>query len=115
MKQALTAVQVYRQDIEPDLARRQQFVKEELAAFHRMTKKWPTALELLRFAVQRQIIEFGERMAPGPNTYDVNTIRPRLTELWEQGWVSRDDKRTCSVSGKTVFVWELKDRPLGLF
>lgn len=105
MKQALTAVQVYRQDIEPDLARRQQFVKEELAAFYRMRQQWPTGRELLRFTTARY----------PAGQFDVNSIRPRLFELRDQGWVTSYDKRTCLVSGKTVFVWELKDRPLGLF
>lgn len=105
MKQAQTAVDVYRSDIFPDLARRQAFVKDELAVFFNTYGEWPTARELLRSATARH-----------PRAVDdVNSIRPRLNELWEQGWVARYDKRLCRVSGKRVFVWELKEKPLGLF
>ena len=113
MKQAQTAIEVYHHDIEPDLARRQQFVRDELQAFHRAHHYWPTALELLRHAVQRERIHFAE--TGRFYGYDVNTIRPRLTELWQQGWVARHDKRPCAISGKTVFVGELKEKPTGLF
>jgi hypothetical protein len=38
---------------------------------------------------------------------DVNTVRPRITEMEAAGWVKRGEKRRCTVSAKRVFTWEL--------
>ena len=77
---------------------RQLWVREQLARFIEQYGYEPTALELLRF------------VAAGfdhPSQCDVNTVRPRLTELHDQGWVARADKRTCTVSNVRVYTWRL--------
>lgn len=98
MKQAATATAVYRSDIVPTLHSRQAFVVEELTTFFRVRGYWPTALELLAFARRHD------------GRYDVNTIRPRLTELWKRGAVEHGDKRRCRCSGKTALTWALRSK-----
>lgn len=97
MRQVSTAIAVYHQDIQPSLHGRQLFVRQELDAFIQQYDQAPTALELLRFVASRHL----ERH------FDPNSVRPRLTEMWEQGWVAHGSKRECSISGKTVFTWVL--------
>lgn len=96
MKQAKTAVDVYRADIEPTLHGRQLFVRQQLEAFIAEYSQAPTALELVRFVASK----FPQRMV------DVNTIRPRLFEMEQQGWVEHGEKRQCAISGKKVYTWE---------
>ena len=97
MRQARTAIDVYRQDIEPTLHGRQLFVREQLEQFIDHFHIEPTALELVRFVAS----QFPQRQI------DVNTIRPRLFEMEQQGWVQHGPKRSCSVSAKTVYTWQL--------
>lgn len=97
MRQADTAAAVYRQDIQPTLNTRQQFVREELCAFIAQKHFTPTALELLRFMAHRY-----------PDRYlDPNSVRPRLNEMETMGLVRHGVKRSCDVSGKTVMTWVL--------
>lgn len=96
MNQAKTAIDVYRKDIAPTLHGRQLFVRQQLVAFIDEFGQSPTALELLRFVAA----QFPQR------TFDCNSIRPRLRECWEQGWVKHGEKRTCAVSGKVVLTWQ---------
>lgn len=96
MKQAETAKAVYRQDIQPTLHGRQLFVRQQLETFLVEYSQAPTALELVRFVGSK----FPQRLV------DVNTIRPRLFEMEQQGWVGHGEKRLCTISGKKVYTWE---------
>src|SRR6266850_743503 len=95
MRQAPTAIAAYR-DLEPTLRGRQRFVRALVATFRDEYDVWPTAKELLRFAVARY---------PEAQHFDPNSVRPRLFELHEQGWMEHGPKRRCSVTGKTVITW----------
>lgn len=95
MKQAPTAARVFRSEIEPTLALRHRFVREQLQAFVGEHHYGPTALELLLFIAQHH-----RRLR-----YDVNTVRPRLTEMEKLGWVRHGAERRCDVSAKTVMTW----------
>lgn len=95
MRQARTAIDVYRRDIQPTLHGRQLFVREQLVAFTEIYQCDPTAKELLVFIASR----FPQ------DQVDLNTVRPRLTEMFEQGWVGHGGKRSCTVTHKTVFTW----------
>jgi hypothetical protein len=100
VNQADTAIQSYRQ-IEPTLADRQQFVRDLVERYSVVFHHAPTGLELLRYA---------SGLYPD-RSFDVNTIRPRLFELEQQGWVQKGKKRECSISRKTVYTWKLS-RPV---
>lgn len=95
MRQAAHASAVFHHDIEPTLKGRQAFIRAQLDAFITEYRQDPTALELVRYIAS----QFPQRLI------DVNTVRPRLHEMAEQGWVSASQKRRCSVSGKTVYTW----------
>ena|SRR5688572_18147981 len=97
MKQAETARTVYREDILPTLHGRQLFVRQQLEAFLAEYQQAPTAKELLVFIASR----FPQR------EFDLNSVRPRLTEMCEQGWVGHGEKRLCSITGKRVWTWTL--------
>ena len=69
-----------------------------LLAWHwNATQTSPTALELLAWARAR-----------GEVLFDVNSIRPRLTELVEANLVESAGKRPCAVSGALVHTWRVK-------
>lgn len=55
----------------------------------------PTAYELLRFMQERSRGE----------VFDVNSVRPRLTALKEQGLIENGDKVMCTVTQKKAFTW----------
>jgi hypothetical protein len=95
-RQAETAVDVYRTDILPTLHGRQLFVRQELGLFITHYHTQPTAKELLVFIASRY----------PQNEFDLNTVRPRLTEMFEQGWVGHGAKRVCTITHKTVYTWE---------
>lgn len=95
VRQAPTAIATYHV-LEPTLRGRQLFVRSLLDAFRDEYGIWPTAKELLWFAVAGY---------PEARHFDPNSVRPRLFELHEQGWVAHGPKRTCSVTGKTVITW----------
>ena len=97
MRQAETAAAVYHQYIKPTLNERQQFVRQELAAFIKAGHYAPTALELLSFMNHR----YQDRY------FDVNSVRPRLHELEAMGSVRHGVKRCCDISGKKVLTWVL--------
>ena len=42
---------------------------------------------------------------------DMNTVRPRITELVQAGYLREAGKTKCPVTGKTVRVVELRDKP----
>jgi len=94
MRQASTAIASYR-DLVPTLHGRQLFVRQQLVSFIATYQQDPTALELVRFIAA----QYPQRLI------DVNTVRPRLHEMKDQGWVQASDKRPCSVSHKRVYTW----------
>lgn len=94
-RQVATAIAVYR-ELEPQLHGRQLFVRQQLELFLNTYPYAPTALELLRF-VSENFPTF---------RFDPNSVRPRLRELWEQGWVQHGDPRPCRISGKRVLTWQ---------
>jgi hypothetical protein len=94
---APTAIAAYR-EIQPTLCARQCFVRSLLEAFHAEYDTWPTAKELLRFPVARYV---------EARAIDPNSVRPRLFELHEQGYVAHGPKRRCCVTGKTVVTWQV--------
>lgn len=97
MKQARTAIDVYHRDILPTLEARQLFVRQYLQDYIQSFRHAPTGLELVRFI----------REACPDQLIDVNTVRPRCTEMEAVGWVKHGPKRRCLVSGKNVWTWEL--------
>jgi hypothetical protein len=58
----------------------------------------PTALELLTWMSDR-----GERV------FDINGVRPRITALVEAGIVESAGQRKCSISGKRVHIWRVRE------
>lgn len=96
MRQASTAIEHFHTQIEPVLPAKQQWVRDQLAAFIRLEQYEPTARELLRWVASHQA---------RPDSVDVNTIRPRLTEMEAIGWVAHAGKRVCQVTGATVHTW----------
>lgn len=69
-----------------------------LAAWWNRFNTSPTALELLNWMRER-----------GEPVFDVNSIRPRLKELVDQGLVEPRAKRQCIVSGQTVWTWAVRE------
>jgi len=100
-RQASTAIAVYRTDIQPTVSARQAIVLRLLGAYHASRGTWPTAQELLRYAITHD----------GRAGWDVNAVRPRLSELVAAGSVTVGDARSCAVSGKRVRTWVLCDTP----
>jgi hypothetical protein len=71
-----------------------------LLAWHwNATQNSPTALELMEWARTK-----GERL------FDANVIRPRLTELFDEGIVETAGKRKCLISGRSAHVWRVTQR-----
>lgn len=85
-----------RRAIEPTLTTRQAFIREQLGHYRTRYGCWPTGLELLRFITAT---------VASCRHFDVNSVRPRLFELAEQGYVGHGVKRACAVSGKVVYTW----------
>lgn len=84
-----TSAQVYREDIEPSLPRREQIVLDGLKDYGSA----PTAYELTEFLRQRH------------QAFDVNSCRPRLTALLAKGKVVTGEKRRCHITNKTALTW----------
>lgn len=94
MKQASTAIRHYHAEILPSLKRRQAFVRHQLVLFVEQRRFNPTAAELLAFV-----------QATNPGRFDVNNVRPRLTELEALGWVRHGVKRRCDITKALVMTW----------
>lgn len=77
--------------LQDTLPRREQLVWDALARCDRA----PTSYELT------------ERMRLDGNAFDVNSCRPRLTKLHEKGCIRRLGKRTCAVTGRTSYTWQV--------
>lgn len=97
MRQAHTAATVYREDIKPTLESRQRFVRGYLQDYIEQYRTAPTGLELVQYIQQKHPHQL----------IDVNTVRPRMTEMEAEGWVKHGEKRRCSISCKTVYTWQL--------
>jgi hypothetical protein len=105
-RQRQTARQVYHLRRDEDIAKaargeetREGQVLRLLAAHWNATQCSPTARELFVWAVNvRQ-----ERLD------DINSIRPRISMLVDQGLVETRQKRRCAVSGKTVNTWAIRE------
>tara|TARA_R110000744_G_scaffold347100_1_gene452638 strand:+ start:267 stop:527 length:261 start_codon:yes stop_codon:yes gene_type:complete len=81
-----TSLSAY-QEIKIELGKRQQLVYD-------MIKKLgcPTNLEISKFS-----------------KVPINQITPRTNELVKLGFVVECEKRECSVSGRTVWSWRIKN------
>ncbi len=77
---------------------RTQQVLRILAAYWNAKQQSPTSLELLEWGRQK-----GERL------FDVNSIRPRLKELFDAGLIEARSRRKCSVSGVLVHTWSVRE------
>lgn len=104
-RQRQTAREVYRRARDRDKVKAEagQETREEqvlrcLAAYWNRFQASPTALELLAW-----MRECGEPV------FDVNSIRPRLKELVDDGLVEPRAKRKCIVSGQTVWTWAVRE------
>lgn len=87
---AETSIAAYR-EIAPTLQLREQQVLDMLAT----CVEPPTGYELF------------DRLKRAGIVFDLNSVRPRLTSLFDKGRIAKAGKRTCRVTGKTVFTWRL--------
>lgn len=71
-------------EIKPELGDRQKMVFDAIVKLG-----CPTDLEIMRYLGFK----------------DPNKVRPRRKELLNQGRITECEKRTCSVSGMTVWSW----------
>ena len=94
---AVTSAIAYR-EIGSTLATRYEEVRALLREFRQRHGQWPTAAELLHDARTHH-----ESYAE----WDVNVVRPRLTELADRGDIARITKRRCQVTRKLAFTWML--------
>jgi hypothetical protein len=86
-------------ELKPTLAGRELFVLAELRAYERERNQQPTSYELVAFAQSRW----------PDHAIDLNTVRPRLTGLLKtRKLIVKDEKRPCSVTGKTAWTWRVK-------
>lgn len=74
-------------DIKPHLGKSQQFVYDAIK-----TLGCPTDLEITKYL----------------HLKDPNKVRPRRKELLDKGFITECEKRTCSVSLRTVWSWRIK-------
>lgn len=104
-RQRSTARETYRRQRAEDVAKaeagketREGQVLRCLAWHWNVTQSSPTALELLAWMRDK-----------GEPVFDANSVRPRLTKLVQQGLVRPGTKRTCRVSGETVWTWKVRE------
>lgn len=73
-------------------------------------KKRPVtrAGEILKFMGNRELT--AREIAYGMGFDDLNAVKPRLSELKEQGLVEAISKKKCRVTGKTVAVWKVVEQ-----
>ena len=69
-----------------------------LAAYWNRHQHAPTAYELYRYGAERD-----------EPLQDVNSLRPRLTELLKLGLVWAHHKRVCRVTGKVAMTWSVRE------
>jgi len=88
-------------EIAATLSRRQGEVRVLLQEYRAAHHDGPTAAELLAFA---------RRMHPAYACWDVNSVRPRLTEMQATHEVTTGEKRRCAITGKLAYTWVLCGR-----
>lgn len=93
---ASTSVDVYR-ELADSLPAREQAVLIGLRRYFAVHRCAPTAYELF------------ESMRADGCAFDLNSVRPRLTSLFQHGRVSREAKRVCRVTAKKAFTWAIKE------
>lgn len=54
--------------------------------------------------------ELTESMKRAGLAFDLNSVRPRLTALYERGSVQRLGKRACAITGRKVYTWAVVPR-----
>ena len=86
-----TSAEAYR-ELRPKLPAREQAVMKALGIY---SAKPCTSYELL------------ETMRHGNPRLDVNSCRPRLTELHARGLVVREPKRRCRITGRLAYTWRV--------
>lgn len=84
-----TSLEAYRKI---DLNERERLVLAALDAH----KEPPTSYELAQY------------MYEAGTAIDLNSTRPRLTDLKNKGVVEKTNKRQCMVTGNTAYVWRRK-------
>lgn len=82
-------------DLQPSLGHREQIVMDALRAW---VGEPPTSYELTKYLLKRN------------QAFDLNSTRPRLSNLLDKGLVETRDKRTCAVTGRTSYTWALVTR-----
>lgn len=90
-----TSIETYRDHVVPTLAAREQKVLDGLTRYLATHKQAPTAYELY------------EWMQAQGEAFDLNSVRPRINGLWHKGRIQQGAKRTCAVTGRTAYTWEL--------
>jgi len=92
-----TSRNVYKLDRERLEGKRGQVLRI-LAAYFNEKQVSPTALELLNWSLAR-----------GEKFFDVNSLRPRLTELENAGLIATGPARKCAISGKVAHTWHVRE------
>lgn len=87
-----TSIQVYRDVVVPT----------------KQTRERRVLIALANCAEPVTAYELFYRMRRSLGANDLNDVRPRLTELWKAGRVTRGEKRPCGVTGHKVYTWTLR-------
>ena len=87
-----TSLEAYR-GLENTLPAREQAVLIGLRRYAIVHGHAPTSYEL-----------FSDMRADGC-AFDLNSVRPRLTSLFQHGRVTREGKRVCAITKKTAYTW----------
>lgn len=89
-----TSIEAFKEVLET-LGHRNRTVLVGLNNYIAKVQVCPTAYELFEWLKLRGEVR------------DLNSVRPRLTNLCEMGMVVMTTKRKCTVTGKTVYAWRL--------
>lgn len=93
---ASTSVKAYR-ELSDTLPERERAVLIGLRRYWASHRQAPTSYELF------------ESMKADGCAFDLNSVRPRLTALFQHGRVAREAKRMCRVTSKTAYTWAIKE------
>ena len=97
---ASTSIEAYR-TLGSSLPAREQAVLIGLRRFWASRRFFPTSYEL-----------FAAMQAEGA-AFDLNSVRPRITALFNKGALTREAKRVCHVTGKRAYTWAIQDNQEG--
>lgn len=80
------------------------------SAYHELRASLPRRERLVWEALSKCLMaptayELTETMKRAGLAFDLNSVRPRLTALFEKDSVRRLGKRTCAITGRTVYTW----------